>query len=199
MDLHLVLLQHVNLTHAQELVMSMNRNSRLNSSLAFAALLLALLLGGIATAQDKPESSGLWDPFANPGPNAGVVTGQIGLRSQFIYPVEFVEIDGRRIASRNILWLKPGRYELTVRGFVSNPPGLQRQTRSQRNDANNRITVVVEAGKEYSIGTKRLDRSTGDRYTTVLYKVSEYPSGQPSQAPLEMDDPLDDGSKQDQP
>jgi len=159
---------------------------------SFMVLALAFLLGASAAAQDDAGSKGFWDPFANPGPDAGVVTGQIGLRSQFIYPVEFVEIDGRLINSRNILWLKPGRYDLTVRGFVSNPPGIQRRVGPDRNQRNSTITVVVEAGKEYSIGLKRLDRNAGDRYSTVLFKVSEYPSGAPMQVPF-SDAPGSDG------
>jgi hypothetical protein len=146
--------------------------TRLTAPVFIAVLTLALVLCGAAAAQDDEHYRRPWDPFADPGDNAGVVTGQVGQRSQFIYPVEFIEIDGRLIAARDILWLKPGKYELTVRGFVTNPPGLQRQSRSRRDDGNNRITVVVEAGKEYAIGLKRTDRSTEERYTTVLYKVS---------------------------
>ena len=139
-------------------------------------VMLAMLLAApLALAQgDKDE---VWDPFARGDDPAGVVTGQVGKRAEYIYPVEFTHINGRAVTRRDIMWLKPGKYELTVRGFVTNPPGLRSATRRARGDGMNTITVVVEAGKQYSIGLKRQPRDARAPYVTVLYKVDEYPAG----------------------
>lgn len=140
-----------------------------------AMLVLTMLLAApLALAQDDNE---VWDPFARGDEPAGVVTGQVGKRAEYIYPVEFTHIDGRAVTRRDIMWLKPGRYELTVRGFVDYPPGLRSATRRARGDGMNRITVVVEAGKQYSVGLKRQPRDSAAPYVTVLYKVDDYPAG----------------------
>jgi len=149
-------------------------NPKRHFSVVVVLLVSAMLLSApLALAQGDE----IRDPYARGGDPAGVVTGQVGKRAEYIYPVEFTHIDGRSVTPRDIIWLKPGRFELTVRGFVDNPPGLRSATRRARGEGMNKITVVVEAGKEYSIGLKRQPRDAEAPYVTVLYKVDEYPAG----------------------
>jgi hypothetical protein len=136
---------------------------------AAAALLVAAAMLP-ARAQQDPDD-GL--PFARPGPDAAMIVGALGRPAQYIYPVEFIEIDGTNIAPREVMWLAPGEYELTVRGFISDPPGLRSAGRFRMDEGHNRITVTVEAGREYAIGMK-FDRDEPTRpYRTVLYRVED--------------------------
>lgn len=135
----------------------------------FSSLLAALFLaaGFPVLAQDDAL------PFAKPGEDSAMIVGAIGKRAQYIYPVEFIEIDGKNIHPREVMWLEPGEYELTVRAFITNPPGLRSGVRSRSNEDNNRITVMVEAGKEYSIGVKYDASRPASPYNTVVYRVEE--------------------------
>jgi hypothetical protein len=114
-------------------------------------------------------------PFAQPGPDAAMVTGTPGRPANDIYPVNFVEIDGQNIVNRNTFWLKPGKYTIRVQPIISNTVGLSVQRsrlRSQDTDLN-LIELVVEPGKSYYIGA-RVDRTNRrEPYTTVLYRVED--------------------------
>jgi len=136
-----------------------------------AAMLFCLASLSTAQAQDNKRNDDL--PFAKPGPDAAMIVGAVGRRASYIYPVDFVEIDGQNIYPREVMWLEPGEYELTVRAFVTNPPGLRRNTRIRGSEGHNRITVVVEAGKEYSIGAKYDSSKPMRPFNTVLYKVED--------------------------
>lgn len=135
----------------------------------FSSLLAALFLAASFPAHAQDDAL----PFAKPGEDSAMIVGALGRPAQYIYPVEFIEIDGRNIHPREVMWLEPGEYELTVRAFITNPPGLRSGARSRSNEDNNRITVVVEAGKEYSIGVKYDVSRPASRYNTVVYRVEE--------------------------
>lgn len=153
--------------------MSINRFA-INSATparGIVTVLAAVLISMAAIVTAKAQDNDL--PFAKPGPDSAMIVGAVGRPAQYIYPVDFIAIDGRNIHPREVMWLEPGEYELTVRAFVTNPPGLRRNTQSRGSEGHNRITVVVEAGKEYSIGAK-YDSSTPMRpFNTVLYRVEE--------------------------
>ena len=139
----------------------------------FAALagtvLAAMFTLGTARAQDDEPL-----PFADGDEESGMVVGTVGQPAQYIYPVEFIEIDDRNIHPREVMWLKPGEYELTVRAFVKNPPGLRSAaTRFPRDEGYNTITLVVEAGKKYSVGMKYDTSEPMSPYHTVVYRVEE--------------------------
>lgn len=130
----------------------------------------ALLAGLIATPATDARADGL--PFADPGENAARIDGSIGRRAQDIYPVEIIAIDGRNIAPRPTIWLKPGEYELTVRADVRNPPGLSSVRRQSHNaDGRNLVEVVVEAGKTYHVGSRHDRSNDRNPYQAVLYRV----------------------------
>jgi len=125
--------------------------------------------GAISTAQAQDDEL----PFAKPGKDAAMIVGALGRPAQYIYPVDFIEIDGKNIHPREVMWLAPGEYELAVRAFITNPPGLRSGTRFRESEGHNRITVVVEAGKEYSIGVKYDNSNPTRPFNTVLYRVEE--------------------------
>lgn len=133
--------------------------------------ILATLIAVGAASAVKAQDDEL--PFAKPGKDSAMIVGALGRPAQYIYPVEFVEIDGKNIHPREVMWLEPGEYELTVRAFITNPPGLRSNTRFRESEGHNVITVVVEAGKEYSIGVKYDNAEPTRPFNTVLYRVEE--------------------------
>src|SRR6056297_3603442 len=139
--------------------------------LAPALLAAFVATAAVSNAQAQNEDDAL--PFAKPGKDSAMIVGALGRPAQYIYPVEFIEIDGKNIHPREVMWLKPGEYELTVRAFITNPPGLRSGTRFRESEGHNRITVVVEAGKEYSIGVKYDNSEPTRPFNTVLYRVED--------------------------
>jgi len=133
------------------------------------AAFAAIAASSNAQAQDRGDEL----PFAKPGEDSAMIVGALGRPAQYIYPVEFIEIDGKNIYPREVMWLEPGEYELTVRAFITNPPGLRSGTRFRESEGHNRITVVVEAGKEYSIGVKYDNSDPMRPFNTVLYRVED--------------------------
>lgn len=142
-----------------------------------SAIFIVGLLGPIAAvARDLPTTS--------PGPDAAQVSGVPGQFNQDLYPVKFVQIDGRNIQPRENLWLRPGQYELTVLiqatdGFrpASTPPGIRRNwDRASKQDrrAATTIDVELEAGKTYEIRARyNAEEREAIPYSTVLWKIEE--------------------------
>jgi len=143
---------------------------------AVAALTIVLTAGAVLAGEEGSDDGGDKRrdalPFADADEDAAVVIGWVGRPARYIYPVEFIAIDGKNIYPREVMRLVPGEYELTVRGFVRNPPGLQSRGRFRQPDGYNRIEVVVEAGKAYSIGMKYPDDPAGP-INTVVYRVED--------------------------
>ncbi|HMB39323.1 MAG TPA: hypothetical protein VKO85_09595 [Wenzhouxiangellaceae bacterium] len=137
-----------------------------------ATLLVAAFVAMAATMNALAQDDDAL-PFAKPGENSATIVGAVGRPAQYIYPVDFIAIDGRNIHPREAIWLEPGEYELTVRAFITNPPGLRSNMRSRGSEGYNRITVVVEAGKEYSIGMKYDRAKPAGSPKAVLYRVKE--------------------------
>ncbi|MCC5865432.1 MAG: hypothetical protein JJU31_09965 [Wenzhouxiangella sp.] len=131
----------------------------------FLGLIVAGLMIWSADVPARPV------PFASPGEDAGMIVGFPGERARDIYPVKFIAVDGHPIQHRDSIWLAPGKYEISVRidasGLVQ-PRG--RTTRPSRGD--NRIELVVEAGRTYVIGAK-LDRTRpGTEFNIILHRVT---------------------------
>lgn len=141
------------------------------SNLRLAAVVLAAFIATGATSTVQAQGDEL--PFAKPGKDSAMIVGALGRPAQYIYPVEFIEIDGKNIHPREVMWLEPGEYELTVRAFITNPPGLRSNFRFRESEGHNRITVVVEAGKEYSVGVKYDNSEPTRPFNTVLYRVED--------------------------
>lgn len=147
--------------------------SRSNSrAIPFSAVTVTVLaamftMGTVRAQGDEPL------PFADADEDSGMIVGTVGRPAQYIYPVEFIEIDDRNIHPRKVMWLKPGKYELTVRGFVKNPPGLRSASLFRQDEGYNTITLVVEADKKYSVGLKYDTSEPMSPYHTVVYRVQD--------------------------
>jgi len=149
-----------------------NPRNAANRKIGFLTTGLAATLIGLAGASaGQAQDNEL--PFAKPGPEAAMIVGAVGSRANYIYPVDFTAIDGQNIHPREVMWLKPGEYELTVRAFVADAPGLRRGVRSRSAEGNDRINVAVEPGKEYSIGAKYDPEEPARPYKTVVYQVED--------------------------
>src|SRR5699024_9856594 len=93
-------------------------------------------------------------PFAKWGSkDAAKVVGTVGRQAAYIYPVEFIRVDDDNIGEREVMWLEPGRYEISVRAGVINPPRLTRSG-ARLGDNANRIELELEAGKVYHVGLR---------------------------------------------
>ncbi|HSH26936.1 MAG TPA: hypothetical protein VK972_04070 [Wenzhouxiangella sp.] len=113
-------------------------------------------------------------PFANPGEGAGSIVGTPAQPARDIYPVKVVAIDGEQIIPREVFWLEPGKYTLTVSALITNPPGLSAMRgRMYEDDDINKIDVVVEAGKTYYIGAHFTGKDRRAPYNTVVYRVED--------------------------
>lgn len=133
--------------------------------LTAVALLSWLILSPPAVAQSSI--------FAKPGPDAAMIVGIPGYEARNLYEVEFIEINDRLIANRNAIWLKPGKYTLTVRMFIRNPPGLRSRPSRRSEPGYNKIEIVAEAGKRYHILAKYEEGDRQTPYRTILYKVED--------------------------
>lgn len=131
------------------------------------AMLLVLLLSVLCSELRA-------SPLTSPGDDAAQIVGSPGYLVKNLYRVGFVEIDGENIiGARNMMWLEPGRYTLTVQMFIQNPPGGTRtRIRSKRRDSGyNKIELVVEAGKRYHVLAKYDSQRDGVPFRTVLHQV----------------------------
>lgn len=133
---------------------------------------LALMLSGATAALAQESGNDDW-PLAEGDEPYGIVVGSVGQRAQYIYPVEIVEVDDKNISPREAVWLNPGKHTVTVRGFVTNPPGLRSASRFdlRQDESANTIELVVEEGKTYMIGLKNDPRESTQPYKVVLYRV----------------------------
>lgn len=114
-------------------------------------------------------------PTTQPGPDAAKISGVQGQALQDRFGVRFVGIDGRNIEPREVLWLRPGRYELTVLidAAYFRPPvaGIRR---SRQQTGANTIEVEVEAGKTYEIrGFLNRDEAVENALSVIVWKIRE--------------------------
>ncbi|WP_376691449.1 hypothetical protein [Wenzhouxiangella sp. EGI_FJ10409] len=131
------------------------------------------LVSGLAIGlMALPAAAG--QPFANPGEDAGSIVGTPGQPARDIYPVKIVAIDGEQIIPREVFWIEPGKYVLTVSAEITNPGGLSSMRgRLREDDDINEIEVVVEAGKTYYIGAHFTGKDRRRPYNTVVYRVED--------------------------
>ncbi|MFP4208931.1 MAG: hypothetical protein ACLFSC_09750 [Wenzhouxiangella sp.] len=114
-------------------------------------------------------------PTTTPGPQAARVSGVQGQVLKDRFGVRFVGIDGQNISPREVMWLEPGRYELTVTidAAYFKPPvaGIRR---SRQQSGANTIEVELEAGKTYQIrGFLDRDAEVENALSVILWKVEE--------------------------
>jgi hypothetical protein len=113
-------------------------------------------------------------PFAGAGEPSGQIVGSPARPAGDIYPVRFVGIDGENIVPREVFWLKPGKYTLTVTPIITDPGGLTtRRPHPRQKEGMNKIDLVVEAGKTYYIGARYDNKNRRAPYSTVVYRIEE--------------------------
>jgi hypothetical protein len=138
-------------------------------TLIFSMTLIALML-----ALSFPVAAASL-PTTNPGPHAAKISGVQGQTLQDRFGVRFVGIDGRNIQPREVMWLEPGRYELTVlidAAYFRPPVAGVRRSRQQ--SGANTIEVEVEAGKTYEIrGFLNREAPDENALSVILWKVEE--------------------------
>jgi hypothetical protein len=109
-----------------------------------------------------------------PGPEAARIVGSPGAPPKDLFAVKFIEINGQNIPPRDVMWLEPGTYRITVliEAAITRP----RQYRSFGDEPGyNIIELELEAGKTYHI-RGRYHRNDPDKqgpYSVILHKVEE--------------------------
>jgi len=132
-----------------------------------AALLLAGLLPLSATAQQVPT--------VRPGPDAAQIVGSPGFPNRDLFSVTFLEINGVNLAQpRDVMWLKPGTYQIRVRINALHTRPHTLVGRSSRDEpGHNVIELELEAGKQYYILGRfnREDQDADTPYSVILHRV----------------------------
>jgi len=108
----------------------------------------------------------------NPGAHAAQVNGGPASSVGDIFDVQFIDINGTNIPTREVLWLEPGSYTLRVQ-VVADHARRTQQFRSNEPRGWNTIEVVVEAGKIYEVRAKFDRQNRRQPYSIILHKVIE--------------------------
>lgn len=107
-----------------------------------------------------------------PGPDAAQIVGSPGFPTRDIFAVTFVEINGQNISPRDVMWLEPGTYRITVQiqAALTRPPQYRRPADAPDYNV---IELEIEAGKSYHIRGRynRNDRETP--YSVILHQIEE--------------------------
>jgi hypothetical protein len=133
---------------------------------------LAMLIGLCLLWQ---PAAGQLLPTARPGPDAAQVTGSPGFPGQGIFSVRFVEINGRNIQPREVIWLEPGSYQfkVTIKAWhTRSSPRRRARTARDRTDYNV-IELELEAGKNYHVRARYNPENPGEPYSVILYRVDD--------------------------
>jgi hypothetical protein len=137
----------------------------IRSLLFLAAALLAGFLPHAAAA-DRVKT-------VMPGPGAAQIVGAPGFPTRDLFSVVFVEINGQNVSPRNVMWLEPGSYRITVliEAAQTRPPQVRRRPVDE--PGYNVIELELEAGKTYHI-RGRYHRDNPDApYSVILHQVEE--------------------------
>ena len=108
-----------------------------------------------------------------PGPEAAQIVGSPGFPTKDLFSVTFVEINGQNISPRDVMWLEPGTYRITVAIDAEQTRPQQIRRRPRDEPGYNIIELELEAGKIYHI-RGRFHRDDPDRaYSVILHRVEE--------------------------
>ncbi|MCP1727558.1 hypothetical protein J2T60_001558 [Natronospira proteinivora] len=170
------------------------RTLQQNLLILIAILTLILPTMGIADS--------LSDYTVSPRDEHGRILGTMGREGHDVFPVYFTEINGHRVTGqRDVLWLKPGEYEIKA---AIMPSAFQRKivgaTRPGNRIEVEPLQLVVEEGKDYRIGGLHLHRQEGSQrraFRLVLWKVDDG-EGDSHYPDLPAMDSSDDGNGEDE-
>lgn len=132
-------------------------------------LALTVLLAGLlplAAQADRVKT-------VKPGPEAAQIVGSPGFPTRDLFAVTFVEINGQNISPRDVMWLEPGTYRITVliEARQTRPPQIRR--RSDDEPGYNVIELELEAGKTYHIRGRYHRDNPEQAYSVILHRVDE--------------------------
>lgn len=148
-----------------------------SGKLTVSIMTAAVLGAGLLAAAASPVLAQVSEPpiaYSSPGADSAMIIGRPGREAQNMYPVEIIAVNDRDVVGqRQVIWLEPGKYTVTVRALIRNPPGTTYRSRGQRNDGYNEIDLVVEAGKTYHILAQYDPTRRDSPYNTVLYRVAD--------------------------
>jgi hypothetical protein len=129
-----------------------------------AVLLSALLaVSALATAAV---------PTAAPGPESAQINGGPASPNRDVFAVEFTAIDGDNISPRDVLWLEPGTYRITVRvdeEFTVSP--AWQINRPQTQDDYVSFDLTLEAGQRYDIRGQYNRNNRNQPYNIIVDRV----------------------------
>jgi len=111
-------------------------------------------------------------PTADPGPDSAQINGRPGSPNRDVFAVEFTAIDGDNISPRDVLWLEPGTYQITVRvdeEFTVSP--AWQINRPQTQDDYVSFELNLEAGKRYDIRGQYNRNSRNRPYDIIVDRV----------------------------
>lgn len=133
------------------------------SVVLLAAALLAVLLPAGASAE---RVTTVW-----PSPEAAQIIGSPGWPNRDIFAVKFIEINGQNIPRRDIMWLKPGTYQIKVAIIASHrrPP----MSYNPQDRGHNAIELELEAGKTYQIRARFNRDNTEAPFSVIVHKVED--------------------------
>ena len=143
--------------------------------------LLTLMITIALTLPVNAQAESLSDYTVSPRDAHGRIVGSLGKGGDDVMPVYFTYINGHRVTGqRDVLWLKPGEYEIEAAIL---PSAFQRSIirATRRGPQSSRIDLkplqlVVEEGKSYRIGGLHLHRQEDSQrraFRLVLWKVED--------------------------
>jgi len=111
-------------------------------------------------------------PITQPGPDSAQINGAPETPGRDLFELEFIAIDGDNISPRDLLWLEPGTYELTVRvdkRYTTAPDWQIRQP--NRDDDFVTFSIDLEAGKRYDIRGRYNRNDRRNPYDVIVDRV----------------------------
>ena len=106
---------------------------------------------------------------AGPDQGKGVVAVAYDGKTQDVFPVLILDIDGKVQPQppRDVYYLEPGKHTFRLGALLDSSANVQRGNASGR-DEKRTLEIQVEAGKRYLIGAKLTSRSAADWQPVVL-------------------------------
>lgn len=111
--------------------------------------------------------------LANPDDDKGVVAVAYDGKTQDVFPVFILDIDGKVQPQplRDVYYLSPGKHTLRLGAILDSNANVMRSNVNS-NDANRTLEIDVVAGKRYLIGAKLVNRKAAD-WQPVVHRVED--------------------------
>ena len=90
------------------------------------------------------------------------------------YGARLVSLDGKNInapITKTSFWVDPGTHEIVIAAAISDPMQVGRNPAGRTSSDPGKVTIEVEAGKRYKIGTRIIDSKGA--WEPVIWKVED--------------------------